>query len=307
MQTPTVLLLSAAENDENIATNNRFVANLNSDLLGGVQVDWRNYHATMLEMSTGSIDAYLFPEMRPLTDYKAVYFKSYFRHHEQATAIAETLAAHNVTFIGSELQHYIPAYKLSQLARLARAGVQIPKTIYLSIEHYEPYYEKLQEKLGDVFVFKAIDGSTGDDNYLVRSREELQNIVAQNQGRHFIAQAFVANDSDLRLIVLGDEVRLVIERKRKDDSTHLNNTSQGASATLIPIESVDKALIALSLQAAQIMKRDVAGVDIMLEQGTGEPYVLEVNASPQIASGAFEAEKREVYARYFQELANSEA
>ncbi|HEX4774989.1 MAG TPA: RimK/LysX family protein [Candidatus Saccharimonadales bacterium] len=300
--TPRVLILSSAEMDENVATNDAFVANLNGRLKEDCQVEWCNYHDIGLEIAPGMLKAFIVSDDRSLNSFEAVYFKSYFRYHEQAESIAESLRFNNVTYIGSELQHYVPAYKLTQLARLSRGKVRIPFTIYLPIEHYVEKYEYLRSKLGDNFVFKAIDGSTGDDNYFVKNKDELAKIVSENQNKHFIAQAFIPNKSDLRILIVGSRVRLVIERSRKDNSTHLNNTSQGASATLIALPKLDRELKELALEAAQLMERDVAGVDIMLEEGTGVPFLLEVNASPQIASGAFEEEKLQLYTDFFKEI-----
>ena len=298
-----ILLLSSAENDENTATNHAFVTSLNG-MLGAdaIKVEWQNYHNIGLELDEHGLTSFIVSTMQPLTSFDAVYFKSYFRYHEQATAIAESLRAHNVTFVGKELQEYIPAYKLSQMARLSRAGLPIPFTIYLPLEHYATNYEYLTKKLGDKFIFKAINGSTGDDNYLVNSIEQLQEIVAANPELQFIAQAFIPNDSDLRVLIVGSDLKLIIKRSRHDDSTHLNNTSQGAHAELMDIAEFDEYSRSLSLKAAALMNREVAGVDLMFETGTGKPYILEVNASPQIASGSFAAEKLAVYAQYFKDL-----
>jgi len=68
------------------------------------------------------------------------------------------------------------------------------------------------------------------------------------------------------------------------------------------IAEFDEYSRSLSLKAAALMNREVAGVDLMFETGTGKPYILEVNASPQIASGSFAAEKLAVYAQYFKDL-----
>ena len=58
----------------------------------------------------------------------------------------------------------------------------------------------------------------------------------------------------------------------------------------------------IALHAARVMGREVAGVDLMHELGTGKPYILEVNASPQIGTGAFMDEKIEKYCQYFKNM-----
>lgn len=301
--TKQILIISSAEVEESITINDAFVDALNSAPNSeGITFVWHNYHDIGLELDEDGLHGFIVSTQQSLEDFDAVYFKSYFRYHEQATAIMETLRANNVPFVGSELKEYIPAYKLSQMARLARAGLPIPPTVFLPFEHYVDNYEYLTQKLGEKFIFKAVDGHTGEDNYLITSREQLETIVANSQGMQFIAQAFIPNDSDLRFLIVGNKLQLIIKRSRIDANTHLNNTSQGASAELQDVASYDQTVKDLALQATKLMKRDVSGVDIMLETGTGKPYILEVNASPQIASGAFVDEKLAIYTQYFKEL-----
>src|SRR5580704_11934313 len=96
---PTLLILSSAEIDENIAKNDLFVDRLNERLGGNCRIEWQNYHNIGLEMDHQSLKAFVVTDGRPLSDFNAVYFKSYFRYHEQATAIAEALAEQNVPFV----------------------------------------------------------------------------------------------------------------------------------------------------------------------------------------------------------------
>ena len=299
---PSILILSSAESEDNKAINDTFVAELNAKNADVCAVEWHNYHDVGLHIGAGKLEAFLVSDKRPLTDFTAVYFKSYFRYHEQATAIAEMLDAHGITFVGHELREYIPAYKLSQMARLSRAGLSVPETLFLPMEHYAQSYAFITAALGTPFIFKAIDGSTGNDNYLVDDDATFQRLVTENAARHFIAQRFIPNRSDMRVIIIGNAIKLVIERSRQNDATHLNNTSKGAQARLVPLAELPVPLQELALSAARTMKRDVAGVDLMLEAGTNQPYILEVNASPQIGSGAFEREKSAVYAQFFREL-----
>ncbi len=298
-----ILIISSAEVEESITINDAFVQALNgAGNSEGIEFVWHNYHNIGLEFDEHGSQGFIASTKQPIKDFAAVYFKSYFRYHEQATAVMEMLQANNIPFVGSELKEYIPAYKLSQMARLSRAGMPIPPTVYLPLEHYVNNYDYLTQKFGPKFIFKAIDGHTGEDNYLVTSREQLQSIVEANQDLQFIAQAFIPNDSDLRFLIVGNKLELIIKRSRIDDSTHLNNTSQGANAELMDVASYDESVKELALQATRLMKRDVSGVDIMLETGSGKPYILEVNASPQIASGAFVDEKLAIYTRYFKEI-----
>ena len=47
------------------------------------------------------------------------------------------------------------------------------------------------------------------------------------------------------------------------------------------------------------MQREIAGIDVIQDRKTKKWYVLEVNNSPQIRSGAFVDEKLKAVAAYF--------
>ncbi len=230
-----------------------------------------------------------------------MYFKSYFRYNEQAAVIAAYLTANDIPFVCSELRDYMPLTKLAQFMRLALGGIPIAKTVYLSPRHFVSDYESVAQKLGVPFIFKSTDGSGGKENYLVRSQADVEAALHEYPDLHFVAQQFIENDSDLRVLIVDSAIELVIHRQRVGES-HLNNTSQGGNATLMAVEDLVPEHQALALQSAKLMGREVAGVDLMFESGSGDPYVLEVNASPQIGSGAFMEEKLQIYSNYFKNM-----
>jgi len=301
---PRILLLSSADTPYKVRINDGFVGKLNANLSDACVVEWQNYQNVGLSLHSGVVGSFLVDNSIPLSDFRHVYFKSYFRYHEQATAIAETLEENHISFTGNELREYIPAYKLSQMVRLARARLPFPDTLYLPRRWYVERYSELVDRLGMPFICKATDGATGNYNYLIHGKGELIRALEDNPERHFIVQRYIPNMSDLRVVVINGRVELVIERSRTSTKTHLNNTSKGAKASLIPVNDLDAAIRDLALRAVRVMKRDIGGVDIMLDSETKLPYILEVNASPQIGSGAFEAEKIDVYTKYFREISH---
>jgi D-alanine-D-alanine ligase-like ATP-grasp enzyme len=61
-------------------------------------------------------------------------------------------------------------------------------------------------------------------------------------------------------------------------------------------------MISLSQKAADVMRRQVAGVDILQEKSTdkatGKWYILEVNSSPQLLTKKFSDEKATAMGQY---------
>jgi RimK family alpha-L-glutamate ligase len=297
-----ILILSSAVTDYPVEINNELVAKLNARFGSEISFQWSNYQSLGIELDTSSLRVFLLESAEDLETFDFVYFRSYFRNSEQAATIAEYLSEKNVPFLCSELKSYLALSKLTQAARLSRVGLPIPKTIFYPSDKYEQYYDQLVSSIGSPFIFKAIDGATGRDNYLVTDKNQLTGILKDSGDLLFIAQKFIPNSSDLRVLVINNKVELVIKRARQDNSTHLNNTSQGAEATLVENSQLEAAHHDMAIKAAAAMHREVAGVDLMFDDNSGQPYILEVNASPQIGSGAFVDQKVEAYGNFLKNM-----
>lgn len=293
-----VLILSSAETEDNIQINNEFARQINARA-NEFSVEWRHYRDVSLSFNPDGLEAILLPEKAAITSFDMVYFKSYYRYAEVAVALAEVLAEKNVPFICSELKSYISFSKLSQYARLARQSLPIPPTLYVPYGHLLDQYALITGSLGAPFIMKASDGKGGDANYLIKDQAHFTAVVADHPEVDFVLQSFIPNEYDLRLLVLNGKTELVIKRQRSDASTHLNNTSKGAEASNIPVEELAPEVLELAHQAAAIMKREIAGVDIMFNSQTKQPVILEINASPQVASGALQTEKIDLYYKMF--------
>lgn len=298
-----ILIIASAEESDptRIKINDDFVANLQEKLGSDVKLEWHNYRDLLIEFHTNKIEVSVLSTGESLSVFDFVYFKSFFRYSEHAAAVAAYLDRHEIPYVCTELRNHIALTKVTQFTRLAQAGIPIAKTVFMHPTAYRKNFAMLEQKLGLPFIFKSTDGSGGDENYLIETEVELQKALDDYPELHFVAQNFIANDSDLRVLIVGGEIKLIIKRTRAGDS-HLNNTSQGGAAEILPLEQLPSEHQAIALSAARIMNREVAGVDLMFEGGTGDPYVLEVNASPQIGSGAFMEEKVDIYCNYFRNV-----
>lgn len=294
-----ILIISSAEDQESTTINNDFIAALQKRLQDDCQLEWTNYHGLRVEYGTNRLQVFLRHGNRELRDFDFVYFKSFFRYSEFAGVIATYLEETNTPFVCSELKEHIALTKLTQFARLATAGLPIVDTIFMLSREFRESFGELEAKLGLPFIFKSIDGSGGDENFLIRNQTEFISALDTFPEHQFVAQPFIENNSDYRVLIVGGAIQLVIKRQRSGESTHLNNTSQGADAELFPLDKMRDQDKDMCIQAAKILGRETAGVDLMFEAGTGRPYILEVNASPQIGSGAYTEEKLAIFSDYF--------
>lgn len=271
-----------------------------------IHCDFMTYDDLQIDMgSTGSIDVMIIKTRESLRDYDLIYFKTYFKYAEFAAAIAEYAQMYDINFIDSEVAHYHARTKLSQYARLVRSGLPIPRTLAVTHLRLGEQFDEYVSELGLPFVLKDAAADKGESNFLIKNADDFARAVkqAEKDEAYYLAQKFIPNDGDFRFVVLDKNVYLVIERTNQSTTTHLTNTSKGAHARLVPLDEIPSHTKVLAVQAAIAMGREVAGVDLMQGREDAQWYVLEVNTSPQLASGAFVDEKAEMLAKFLKRYA----
>jgi glutathione synthase/RimK-type ligase-like ATP-grasp enzyme len=220
-------------------------------------------------------------------------FRNYF---DVVKTISIYCTSQNISVVNN-YQTFRDSSKLAQATQFHLAGVPVAKTIFVTKAVLSG-----QHDLGISFpcIMKATFGAHGNDNYLVKSIEEAQQIAKQSPQLNFVLQRFVPNNKDFRILVIGKEI-LVFSRKAVE-GTHLNNTSQGGQAELVPNQSLPKKVLEDAVKIAEQLDMTFAGVDALEDANTGEYYFLEVNSQPQLMSGAFIEEKSTIIAQYFDAL-----
>ncbi len=238
-------------------------------------------------------------KMYDLADFDFVIMRTVGKEFERAVAAAHYLRAKNVPFTDSYLVAQGRGKLSCSFARVTN-GLPVPQTVYAR-PHLLPK-ALLAAQLKYPLILKADLGKKGNDNYLISSESELKETLAATAERDvdMIAQEFIPNNGDYRILVLHGKPVFALFRKSSTGS-HLNNTSKGGEAIQVAVEEVDKAILEASIQAAKIERLEVAGVDIVVSAKTNSHYFLEVNRAPQIPTGAFANEKMAAYANMIKE------
>ncbi|HLG90628.1 MAG TPA: hypothetical protein VI336_00470 [Candidatus Saccharimonadales bacterium] len=193
-----------------------------------------------------------------------------------------------VEFWNREMVKQRSTTKLSATMLLALEGFDIPASLFsLDAKNLLGHTHKYP------LIVKSVSASRGRDNHLVKDHEDLKKLLAgADTINRFVIQEYIPNSGDLRIICFGGEPKIVIRRQRIDDSTHLNNTSRGARADLLLPESLGDKLTKDCKTICELMGRDIAGIDLIgVNDGLSRQVYLEVNAIPQLTTGAFVDEK----------------
>lgn len=232
-----------------------------------------------------------------IRNFDLVVFRTIGNQSEPAIAVAAYCRKLGIPYIDS----YIPeigATKLSCAFVRWEHDLPVPSTYYgpdeelLAIARWQQTWP---------WVVKADNGKKGRDNFLVHSLPELEEVFVKNPEVRFVMQTFIPNDGDFRVLVFNNKARMVILRRGSGDS-HLNNTSQGGTATQVPLQDLPDGVVDLAVRAAKLERLAIAGVDIIIDKQTNKLYILEVNRAPQIPTGAFADEKLTQYVEALKEL-----
>lgn len=238
---------------------------------------------------------------KDIANFDFVYFKATARYMDVAAATAQYIKKRGIPFVDRAITQYPASSKLYQYVLLTDNDVAVPNSLFMLRSQLEGAYGKFVEYLGSPFVLKDIHASKGALNFLIRNEGDYHAACEEieRESGQVIGQQFIDNDGDYRVLVFGAKIPLVIHRVRTSDATHLNNTSSGARATLVPPADLPTKVQFISIMGAKVMDREIAGVDMVQDLRTKKWYCFEVNDGPQLASGTFTEEKHVALAEYF--------
>ena len=169
--------------------------------------------------------------------------------------------------------------KLRSMQLLAKAGVDIPKTVF---SRNSVDIDGLIDKIGGTpVIIKLARGTHGNGVVLAESKKAaksvLQAFYLQNEdGTNILVQEYIEESAgtDIRALVVGGRVVASMKRQSLDDDFR-SNLHKGGEGTAIKLTDEERKT---AIRAAKAMGLNIAGVDMM--RSDRGPLVLEVNASP---------------------------
>ncbi|TXH29083.1 MAG: 30S ribosomal protein S6--L-glutamate ligase [Cyclobacteriaceae bacterium] len=167
--------------------------------------------------------------------------------------------------------------KLRSLQILSRAGLGLPKTIFMD---YSRDTEGVIEAVGGApVVIKLLEGTQGLGVVLAENKKAAQSVIEAFHGvkTRIIVQEFIkeAKGTDIRAFVVNGEVVGAMKRQATREGEFRSNLHRGGVATVVKLDRHEKHA---AIEATKKMGLGVAGVD-MLPSKRG-PLIIEVNSSP---------------------------
>jgi ribosomal protein S6--L-glutamate ligase len=195
------------------------------------------------------------------------------------TAIVRQLETQGAYSLSGSLAINRSRDKLRSMQLLAKAGVDIPKTVF---SRNSTDIDDLIDKLGGTpVIIKLARGTHGNGVVLAESKKAAKSVLqafylSNEDGTNILIQEFVKESAgtDIRALVVGSRVVASMQRQSLDDDFR-SNLHKGGEGTKVKLTEEERKMC---IKAAKAMGLNVAGVDFM-RSGRG-PLVLEVNASP---------------------------
>ncbi|HZJ34587.1 MAG TPA: RimK family alpha-L-glutamate ligase [Candidatus Angelobacter sp.] len=168
--------------------------------------------------------------------------------------------------------------KLRAYQILAKAGVEIPKTVFA--RETANFEDVVSLAGGTPLIIKVARGTHGNGVVLAETPKAAKAVMQAFyvEGVNFLVQEFIKESAgeDIRVLVVGSRVVASIKRQSLDDDFR-SNTHQGGIGTIVKLTEEE---IKTAIKAAKAMGLHICGVDIMRsERG---PLVLEVNSSASL-------------------------
>lgn len=195
------------------------------------------------------------------------------------TAMVRQLEMQGVYTASSSIAISRSRDKLRSMQLLAKAGVDIPKTVF---SRNSVDIDGLIDKIGGTpVIIKLARGTHGNGVVLAETKKAaksvLQAFYLQNEdGTNILVQEYIEESAgtDIRVLVVGGRVVASMKRQSLDDDFR-SNLHKGGEGTAIKLTDEERKM---AIKAAKAMGLNIAGVDMM--RSNRGPLVLEVNASP---------------------------
>ncbi len=194
--------------------------------------------------------------------------------------ISKMLELSGLRLFNSSEAIYLCDDKMITHIYLANNGIRMPKTISAPLNYSNNFDDKflnnVEKELEFPLIAKRNYGSLGKGVFLLENKEQLIEFEKKYQSEPHLYQEFIKSSFgfDYRLILIGGKFVAGMQRLNENGDFR-SNIAVGGKGILTEIPS---SYIALAEKAAQILKLDYCGIDL-LKGKDGEAVLCEVNSN----------------------------
>ncbi len=216
---------------------------------------------------------------RELRDIDVIIPRISARLTKYGSSIVRQFEMQNVFTTASSIAIVRSRDKLRSMQLLSKAGVGIPKTVF--VRETADFDDVLKQVGGAPVIIKVARGTHGNGVVLAETGKAALAVMQAFyvEGVNFLVQEFIAESAgvDIRALVVNGKVVASMLRQSLDDDFR-SNLHQGGEGIDVKLTAEERRT---AQKAAKAMGLSIAGVDMM--RSDHGPRVLEVNASPGFA------------------------
>ena len=159
--------------------------------------------------------------------------------------------------------------------------------IFLNVDSFREYFKKRTSKISPKYplVFKLDWGGEGETVYLIKSSEDLDEIIQKaasfeksGQSGFLLQEYIVSGNRTLRVVIIGQAV-ISYWRIQEDEGSFYTNLGKGAVINSKTDPALQRKAIALVRQICHKTGINLAGLDVIFssENDDPDPMLLEIN------------------------------
>ncbi|HKB88517.1 MAG TPA: ATP-grasp domain-containing protein [Patescibacteria group bacterium] len=220
-----------------------------------------------------------------ISRFEIIYFRLVGKSLETALLVAAYAKKNGIQIVDKIYENAqvlpITQSKIKEMQALKDAKITIPKTIFGSLDQIA---QKGPTVFRFPFVIKSSTGSRGREVYSPNNTTELKSLITvlskeEKLGKQFFAQEFVPTTKRIRVLIVGGQIIgsiVQLTKWRKRVTGYMPQEDEKKIDKFTPTIEMQN-LAKLAVVAVGI---DIAGVDILVNEQTGQSLVIEVNAAP---------------------------
>lgn len=228
-----------------------------------------------------------------IADMSVLYFRAVGGEYDMVNNLVSLARQNNIPIVDG----YLSAGAHARTKRIMHEALQgnVSQPRFAVADHIR-YILRVAEENDFPFPFVAKTsrgGRQGLGTFLVTGEDSIQQIRNELQRRldngekgifklgecEWIIQEHIENTGDYRAFVIGDVCVGITKRGMKKPGLVMNKSQHGSRR--FRNGRWPRHLGDLAVDAAQTMKVQIAGVDIVRDANTRQPYVIEVNEAPR--------------------------
>ena len=226
-----------------------------------------------IEVNISSRKERVFVQGKPIDIYDCIYAKGSFRYAQLLRAVTTEL--NSIAYMPMQPKAFTLAHdKLLTQLSLENEDIPMPMTYMAATVSAA---KKVLEKINYPIIMKLPQGTQGKGVMFAESYAAASSMLDALDAlkQPFIIQEYIETDnSDLRIIVVGEKVVASMKRKGKPEEIRANIHAGGIGEAYEPDAYTKK----IAIKTAKSLGAEIIGVD-MLESVKG-PKVIEANISP---------------------------